>query len=339
MAVHSGHAGRTVMIVILALAVLLSACSSAPSISSPSAASGATSNLEQPAPAAAAPTSAPAAATPASTSSGASGALSNSTNPASATDVFPADRMVIKNAKLVLQVPNVEVALARVREIADAYGGYVNASSTSFEPPPTETTLDSPNAANRAIADLTIAVRADQYDRAMNDLRGLATKVDSEESTSQDVTDQYVDLDSELQNLRASQDALLKLMNKATQLQDILTLQQQLSTVQGKIQQIEGRERLLKHETAVSMISVSLRLPPVAPVKPTPAVQVEPTWSPVATFDRGWAASLLLLQGIANVVILVMSFFWWLIPIALIGYLVYRRERGRSRPVAPPPSV
>lgn len=234
--------------------------------------------------------------------------------------------MVIKNAKLVLQVQNVETALTRVREIADAYGGYVSGSSTSYESEPPDATPVTRDESGRMVAAITIAVRADDYDRAMNDLRGLATKVESEESTSQDVTDEYVDLDSELQNLRASQDALIKLMNKATQLQDVLTLQQQLSTVQGQIQRIEGRERLLKHETAVSMISINLHLPPVTPAKPTPIVQTEPAWSPVATFERGWAASLLLLQGVANVVILTVSFLWWLVPIALVGYVIYRRR-------------
>ena len=67
------------------------------------------------------------------------------------------------------------------------------------------------------VADLTLQVRSDSADSAMSDLRALG-KVTSETSGSQDVTDEYVDLDSNLRNLQASETAILKLMDKATQI-------------------------------------------------------------------------------------------------------------------------
>lgn len=304
----SSRSGIIAVLGALALAlVALSGCSSSmPSVSAPAL---------RPA----APTAAPAAS--ASSASKAGGAASNGSG---STEVLPADRMVIRNAKLTLRVENIEAALARVRVVADTYGGYVSSSHTWYEQTGSGTSKD------RMAADITIAVRADAYDRAVQDLRQAAIKVDSEDGTSQDVTEEYVDLDSDLRNLQASQTALLKLMDKATRLEDVLTLQQQLSNVQGQIQRIEGRKRYLEHATSMSTISVSLRLP-------SSAVETPPVWSPLATFQKGWAASLVALQAVADVAILVVSFLWWLAPLAAVGYVLYRRDRARPRPSAPPP--
>lgn len=245
-------------------------------------------------------------------------------NASGSTEALPSDRLVIRHAKLSVRVDNVEAALARVRVVADTYGGYVSSSHTWYEQTGAGTSKDRP------AADITIAVRSDAYDRAVQDLRQMATKVDSEDGTSQDVTEEYVDLDSDLRNLQASQTALLKLMDKATRLEDVLTLQQQLSNVQGQIQRIEGRKRYLEHATSMSTISVSLRLPS--------AGENPPVWSPLATFEKGWAASLIALQAVADLAILAISFLWWMIPLAVVGYALYRRERARPRPAAPPPS-
>jgi hypothetical protein len=141
------------------------------------------------------------------------------------------DRMVIRTAQLTVEVQDMERALAQARQIASRSGGIVSASNTH---------LEKVNDQDRMVADLTLQVRSDSADAAMSDLRALG-KVTTDASGSQDVTEEYVDNGANLRNLQASESAILKLMDKATQIQDIVSLQRELTNVRGQIQRIQGR--------------------------------------------------------------------------------------------------
>ena len=82
--------------------------------------------------------------------------------------------------------------------------------------------------------------------------------VRSETTSGQDVTEEYVDLNSQLTNLEASETQLLALMDKAGSVEDILKVQEQLTTTTGQIEQIKGRMQYLQQSAALSMISASL---------------------------------------------------------------------------------
>jgi hypothetical protein len=232
------------------------------------------------------------------------------------------DRMVIRTAQLTVQVQDVESALAHARAVASQAGGFVSASNTHVE------RVDDQD---RMVADLTLQVRSDSADSAMSDLRALG-KVTSETSGSQDVTDEYVDLDSNLRNLQASETAILKLMDKATQISDVLSLQRELTNVRGQIERIQGRKKYLERRTDMATITLALRLPPA-----TPSAVTGGAWDPVAAAVRGWQASLTVLRGIANVVIVAAAFSWWLVPVfAVAAYVWLQRRRGAtSRAVVP----
>src|SRR5205085_6052703 len=118
-------------------------------------------------------------------------------------------------------------------------------------------------------------------DAALSDLRGLG-KVTTETSGSQDVTDEYVDLGANLRNLQASETAILKLMDKATQIQDVLALQRELTNVRGQIERIQGRKTYLERRTDMATITVALRLP-----APPPSPALTGGWDPISTALRG----------------------------------------------------
>jgi uncharacterized protein DUF4349 len=233
----------------------------------------------------------------------------------------PLDRMVIRTAQLSLEVQDIETALTKVRQLADQGGGFVSASNTHVE---------RVNDQDRTVADLTIQVRSSSVDEVVSGLRGLG-KVTTESSGSQDVTEEYVDLDSNLRNLQASEAAILKLMDKATRIEDVLSLQRELTNVRGQIERIQGRKRYLERRTDMATIAVSLRLP-------TPESTARPGggFDPLAVAQRGWQASLNVLRGAAEVVIVVLAFSWWLLPFLAVGaYVLLQRRRPRAA-AAPP---
>jgi hypothetical protein len=231
------------------------------------------------------------------------------------------DRMIIRNAQLSVDVTDMENALAQARAIASRSGGFVSASNTRVE---------KQNDQERTIADLTIQVRADAADSALSDLRALG-KVTTESSGSQDVTEEYVDLDSNLRNLQATEAAILKLMDKAVAIQDVVSLQRELTNVRGQIERIQGRKRFLERRSDMATITLALRQPPVEGTRIGSGA-----WDPVVVAQRGWQASLTVLRGLADVFIVVLAFSWWLIPLAAGGTYLWLHRRRPTRPIAAP---
>jgi Domain of unknown function (DUF4349) len=242
--------------------------------------------------------------------SAASAQAGQAEQPAGGASLPSLDRMVIRTAKLSLQVGDVEQALARTREIAQAGGGFLSASNTRLEQ-------------DRTVADLTIQVRADALDSSLQALRGLG-KVESETSGSQDVTEEYVDLDANLRNLQASESAILRLLDRAQRIEDVISLQRELTNVRGQIQRLQGRKTYIERRTDMATINVSLHLPPAEG-----STNLGGGFDPLAVARRGWNASLAVLRSALEVVIVVAAFSWWLVPLVAVGAYVYLHRRPR----------
>lgn len=232
------------------------------------------------------------------------------------------ERLVIRTANLQLLVADVETAEAQVRRLAEERGGYVlNASASGEE--------------SRRRATITFRVPATQFDAAINALAALAEKVDSREIQGQDVTDEFVDLESRKRNLEAVEARLLQFLSEARRVEDLLQINQQLAEVQGQIEQIEGRIRYLRESAAMSTITATLYMREVVAVVP------EPAWSPMATARLAANQLLSFGQAVANVIIVVAVWFPVWLPLALLG-LWFRRRQRRARAIgstAPPSSL
>lgn len=226
------------------------------------------------------------------------------------------DRKIIRNADLSLQVTSVESMLATVRTIADGVGGIVFASSTSYD-------------GNNQIASMTIDVPADQFDIVVNELRSApgVKKVERESITSQDVTDSYVDLQSQLRNLQATEARLMALMDKATNMQDILALNKQLSDIEGQIEQTTGRINYLDKKTSFSRITLTIK-PFVAVAETTP----KSGFNLGAAVRQAWEASLQFTGGVLTGLVKVGVFMWWFWPLVLasLGFVLIRRQRRKN---------
>ncbi len=130
--------------------------------------------------------------------------------------------MIVRTGNLVLIVNDVPETLQRIVDLAINLGGYVVTSNQYKE-------------GERLVGQITVRVDADRFTEAMRTLRGYAIEVSSENTSSQDVTEEYVDLQAKLKNLEAAEQQLLVILQKAEKVEDILAIQRELTDVRGQI--------------------------------------------------------------------------------------------------------
>ena len=109
---------------------------------------------------------------------------------------------------------------------------------------------------------ISFRVPSDDLDSAILELRALAKEVEREVTSSRDVTDEYLDLNSRLTNQKATEGALLKLLDRAETVEAALDVQQVLTRVQEEIERIQGRIKFLEETSAFSLLSITLELAP-----------------------------------------------------------------------------
>jgi uncharacterized protein DUF4349 len=222
------------------------------------------------------------------------------------------DRLVIKTADVSLEVEKVGDAETAVRALAARLGGYVVKVETSG----TDENLTSK---------ITFRVPAQRFDDALSGVQGLAKKVLGRTVSGEDVTAEFVDLDSRVRNLEATRDRLLTFLDKATKVEDALAVNNSLNDIQGQIEQAKGRMQYLKQSSALSTITVALTPVPL----PTPIVE-EGGWQPVAVARAALRSLIELGQGLASVAIVVLVWTPVWLPLLLLGLWIRRRVLGRT---------
>ena len=239
---------------------------------------------------------------------------------ATSESVVPQDdfgRKIVKTAELGITSEDVRGGAAEAQRIAAGFGGTVVGSQTY-------------RADNATYADLLVSVPSERFEEALDELRGLGEEVTTDTISGQDVTGEYVDLQSRERNLLAAEQTLLDLYDRADDVQDALSIQRELTGVRGEIEQVQGRIQYLRQSTESAQISLSIR-PVASPPKPPPA------WDPALVVARAWSASLAVLQTLAAAILSTLVFGWWLIPLLIAGALWLRRRPRRSGFVEPAP--
>jgi hypothetical protein len=152
-------------------------------------------------------------------------------------------RMVIKTGDLSVRVKDVDAAFARAMQLTEAGGGYVQSSTQSVE------------GGNRA--DLTLRVPPDRFLPLIASLEALGTQ-ESKSLGGQDVTEEYYDLDAELQNKVQVRGRLFQLLERASKVSDAIAVEEQLDRVGADVNRIKGRMKYL--QTMVGLATVNLSI-------------------------------------------------------------------------------
>ena len=245
------------------------------------------------------------------------------------TIVEQSNRMIIKNADLRLLVKDTDVAIDRTTQIVGDAGGYIVSSRVWYQ---------DYYGNNLKYASITIGLPVAEFERALVRLRDLSVRVLDEVASGDDVTEQYVDLQSQLTNLEATRARIQDFLKDAKTVDEALRINQELANIESQIEQIKGRMNYLSDRSSFSTITINFE-PEFPILTPTPTMTPAPTatpipWKPGDTFNDAKNTVTVAYQGIANFLIwMVVVILPILLPPLLILWALWKLfTRKPSKP-------
>lgn len=218
------------------------------------------------------------------------------------------DRKIVRTGSMTIEVADIAKSQAEITSIAAEYKGYVVSSNQRAD-------SDEPTGF------ISIRIPAGVFTDVLQRLRTLAVKVTYENTNSQDVTEQYSDLQAQLRNLQATETQYLELLKKAENVKDILEVQRELTNVRGDIERVKGRIQYIERTSDMSLIEITLR-------KSRPLG--ESTWDIAGIFKSAVDGLIALGKILISILIwlLVFSPLWIIIIVIII--VVRKRKKSRS---------
>ncbi len=164
-----------------------------------------------------------------------------------------------------------------------------------------------------------VRVPSDRFEDTLTELGDIG-RIESQFVDTQDVTDEFVDLEARIRNARTAEHVLLNLMDEATTIADTIRVQNQLERVQENIERMRGRLRVLEDQTSFSTLAVDV-IEEGAPKEKDP--------EEAGTLIKAWRDAVEGFMGVVSGVIIASGVVLPVAFMALIVALLVRRIRPR----------
>ncbi|MBW2972124.1 DUF4349 domain-containing protein [Candidatus Woesearchaeota archaeon] len=208
---------------------------------------------------------------------------------------------IIRNAYMSIEVEDYFLASQKAEAYAKKYGGYVSNSDARAD------------YNNRRSGTVTIRVPEIHFDAVIAEL-SLLGEIKSKNTDGSDVTEQYVDLQARINNSKAHEARLVKMYQNATNVNEMMNVERELSRVRGDIERMQGQLRYMDNRVEMTTITVELH-------EPAPVVK---KWGILDSFKNALEHSLSTLRWMIELI-------GWLLPLAVVGVLLGLLIRWRVR--------
>lgn len=162
-----------------------------------------------------------------------------------------ARQALVRTGTVTLEVDDYDAARTSLVATVRGMGGFVGDSDQQLH-----------REGNRTwtTGQVVLRVPAERFGDLLSAAKREGTVV-SEGTQTRDVGDQLVDLEARLENLRARRDRLRAFYDRANSTEELLAVEERLSSVQGKIERLKAQKRALEEDVAYSTLTVKLREP------------------------------------------------------------------------------
>jgi hypothetical protein len=157
------------------------------------------------------------------------------------------ERKLVQNGELSLIVNRVEDSVIKLSSVAESLGGRVD--SVEF--------LNRSDAEKKQ-ATVMMRIPAVNFSNGMDQVKSIALKIKSENVSTEDVTEKFIDMQARLKNLKAEESQYLDIMQKASKIDDVLMVSQRLYSVRQQIEQLQGQMNYLSRQVDMSIIRITL---------------------------------------------------------------------------------
>ncbi|MCZ2258298.1 DUF4349 domain-containing protein [Sporosarcina sp. G11-34] len=161
-------------------------------------------------------------------------------------EMIATNRMIIHKAQLQLNVKSFEKARLSIEKKVSKYGGYIVESNVYRE---NEKSVN---------GRMTVRIPEEYFQSFLTDAEGEAADILERIVTGEDITEQYVDLESRMKSKRVVEERLLEFMGNAEKTEDLLKISSDLAGVQEEIEIIVGQMNYLKNQTSYSTIEITM---------------------------------------------------------------------------------
>ncbi len=239
-------------------------------------------------------------------------------------------RKLIRRADLTVETEEFDALIATVEEQVAALGGYMERFNTSNQSRYYEGSQSS------RYAMMTIRIPEDNYDQFVSNVAEVSNVLNRNE-TVQDVTLQYVDMESHKKVLQTEQERLIILLEQADNIEDIIVIENRLSEVRYQIESMESQLRTF--DNLIDYSTITLNITEVWQLTP---VQDQTTWEKISTgFANSWSNLGLFFK---NLMIFLIVAFPYLFVIAvfvavillIVKLSIRKSERRKSQNISRP---
>ena len=154
------------------------------------------------------------------------------------------ERKLIKTGSIEFEVDDVEKTKASIADLVKEAGGYISSDDqNSYSGAPRYSHV--------------VRIPSDKLDEFITKIEALAKNVDAKSISSQDVTEEFIDVETRLTNKKELEARYREILKQARTVKDILEVETQLNNVRGEIESMEGRLKYLTNQTDFSTLTIT----------------------------------------------------------------------------------
>lgn len=218
---------------------------------------------------------------------------------------IPIDQKIIKNGTLRFETADMNKTATKIYTALKGANGYIQLDNET-------------KGYNEITRNIVIRVPNQNFEKLVNEVIQGVSYFDEKQITSEDVTEQFIDLEARLKSKKELEARYIDLLRKATKVSDIIEIEQQINVIREEIESKEGQLNYMKSRVSMSTLSINF-------YKPT--VESGVTVSYGDKIVNALKGSVDWIPGF----FIGLIYIWPLIFLAFLAYFIFKRKRKKQK--------